>query len=147
MNYMTDNLCLIDSNILLYAIDTADKHKHELAKELLTRCWAGKIKYSVSLQNLSEFFVNATQKISTPITDKDAAEIIKTIIEFQGWNKIAPTKETVVEAIQLSTKNNVHYWDALIAATMIENKIFTIITENTKDFNKIQGIKAKNPFL
>jgi len=39
----------------------------------------------------------------------------------------------------------VHFWDALIAATMIENNVFTIFTENTKDFKKIKGITAINP--
>ena len=42
---------------------------------------------------------------------------------------------------------NINYWDAFIAATMIENKIFNIYTENTKDFLKIDGIKARNPFV
>ncbi len=144
---MTDNLCLIDSNILLYAIDNVNKNKHERAKELLKLCWSGKIKYAVSLQNLSEFFVNATKKISKPLSKETASEIVKSITEFHGWNKIAPTKETIIAATKLSTENNTHYGDALIAATMIENKISTIITENTKDFSKIKGIHAKNPFL
>ena len=41
----------------------------------------------------------------------------------------------------------INCWDAFIAATMIENKIFNIYTENTKDFSKIDGIKARNPFV
>jgi predicted nucleic acid-binding protein len=39
----------------------------------------------------------------------------------------------------------VHYWDALIAATMRENNIFCIYTENG-DFKSIPWLKVINPF-
>jgi predicted nucleic acid-binding protein len=38
------------------------------------------------------------------------------------------------------------FWDALIVATMEENSIDTIITENEKDFKKVKWIKTINPF-
>jgi predicted nucleic acid-binding protein len=52
---------------------------------------------------------------------------------------------TIKSAIDLSNENNMSFWDSLIAATMIENNIFNIYTENVKDF-KISGINAVNPF-
>jgi predicted nucleic acid-binding protein len=39
-----------------------------------------------------------------------------------------------------------HLWDAAIAATMKENDIFEIVTENVKDFKKIPQLKVSNPF-
>jgi predicted nucleic acid-binding protein len=39
-----------------------------------------------------------------------------------------------------------NFWDALIVATMEENSIDTIITENEKDFKKVKWIKTINPF-
>lgn len=138
---------LVDSNIIIYAFDIADKRKHELAKELLTKCWLGKIMLVVSVQNLSEFFVNVTSKIMKPIAIGEAENIVKNIIESRYWIKIAPKQETILNAIKLFVENKKGYWDSLIAATMIENNIFNIYTENTKDFSKIKEITAKNPFV
>ena len=54
--------------------------------------------------------------------------------------------KTVVNALQLSSNYKIHFFDALIVATMEENSIYEIITENEKDFNKISNIRITNPF-
>jgi len=51
----------------------------------------------------------------------------------------------VVKAIELQAAYKAPFWDALIAATMLENGVKTIFTENTADFRKIPFIKAVNP--
>ena len=38
------------------------------------------------------------------------------------------------------------FWDALIAACMLEHGIEVIVTENEKDFKNIAGITVVNPF-
>ena len=140
-----DELVLIDSNILIYSIDSSERGKNERAKKLLTNCWIGETQYAVSLQNLSEFFVNATRKVAKPISKEKGARIVKKIIEFDGFIKLEPTQETIKRALDIASNNAVEYWDALIAATMLENNIRKIYTENTKDFS-IAGITAINPF-
>ena len=67
-------------------------------------------------------------------------------MEFEGFLKLEPKKETISKAMGISIKNNMNYWDSLIIATMIENEIFNIYTENAKDF-KIDEVKIINPFL
>jgi predicted nucleic acid-binding protein len=38
------------------------------------------------------------------------------------------------------------FWDALIAACMLEHGVHTIVTENELDFRKIPGLTVINPF-
>lgn len=140
-----DKLFLIDSNILIYSIDSSETSKHVIAKNLLKPCWLGKTTYCVSLQNLSEFFVNSIKKVAKPLSKEKGAEIVKKIIEFDGFKKLEPTKGTLKKAMDIFIKENIEYWDALIAATMIENNISHVYTENIKDF-RIEGITAINPF-
>jgi predicted nucleic acid-binding protein len=47
---------------------------------------------------------------------------------------------------KISKQHKIHFFDSLLAATMQENGISKILTENVKDFNKIAGIEAENPF-
>lgn len=145
---MTEDECifLIDTNVLVYAYDTKDLKKHRIAKELLSQCWQNMSKYAVSVQNLSELFSIVTQKIERKLPVEQAEQIISDIINFVNFIKIKFDSKTVLGAIDINKRTKCHYYDCLIAATMIENGIFSIYTENTKDFSRIYGVKAVNPF-
>ena len=143
---MKGKIFLIDSNILVYAFDSSGRLKHQKAKELLKKCWKGEEQYAISIQNLSEFFVNITKKIEKPISKETGERIINNIIKFNGFIKLEPKKETISKATAISIKNNMNYWDSLITATMIENEIFDIYTEDMKDF-KAHEVKAINPLV
>ena len=93
-------------------------------------------KYSISIQNLSEFYVVITKKVEKPVPMETAKEIIGDIIEFQNWVVINYDVHTILSAIELNREYEVHYWDALIAATMRENNVFCIYTEDG-DFKRI----------
>jgi predicted nucleic acid-binding protein len=73
-----------------------------------------------------------------------AKEIIEDIIEFQNWIHMDYDPRTILSAIELNREYKVHYWDALIAATMRENKIFCIYTEDG-DFKNIPWLNVINP--
>jgi predicted nucleic acid-binding protein len=143
---MSDELVLIDSNILSYVFDESEPQKCKICSELVADCWKRKRDFAVSVQNLSEFYVVVTKKISNPIPTKVAKDFIELIIDFQGWHVITYNVQTIKSAIGISTKNSIHYWDALLAATMRENNVFSIYTENDKDFKKIPWLKIINPF-
>jgi len=141
---MKDNPALIDTNILVYAYDSVAGFKHKKAKELLKNVWEeGAI---VSLQNLCEFFVVITEKVEKPVSIKQAKEIVEDIISSKEWVIIDRTSETIINAFELTRSTGIHFWDAIIAATMLEFGIKDVITENVKDFSKIKLIKAINPF-
>ncbi len=144
---MKDRLCLLDTNILVYAYDTSeiDSGKHEICKDLIAKCWSLDNEFAISLQNLSEFYVITTKKIENPISTKDAKNIIEGILSFKGWKKINFTANTILSAIDTSSSYKIHYWDALLATTMRENNILCIYTENERDFKKIPWLEVVNP--
>lgn len=149
MNSMTENkeIELLDSNILIYAYDSSEKEKHTIAKNLLADCWKRKKVYALSVQNLSELFVVTTKKITSPLKPDEIKKNIKDITSFSNFNIFAINKNTIINATNISSENNISYWDALIASVMKENYIYTIITENDKDFKKIPWLKVINPFI
>lgn len=141
---MSDELALVDSNLLSYVFDESEPEKRRVCKELVADCWKGRRKYAVSVQNLSEFYVVVTGKISHPIPEKVAKRFIELIISFQGWIIINFNARTIISAIDISMQYDIHYWDALIAATMRENNIFCIYTEDG-DFKSIPWLNVMNP--
>jgi predicted nucleic acid-binding protein len=51
----------------------------------------------------------------------------------------------VLSAIRIHREFDVPYWDALIAATMRENGVTRIYTEDEKSFRKIPWLEVVNP--
>ncbi len=141
-----EEISLIDTNILIYAIDNDEKQKQKIAREIIEKCWKKEKIYCLSVQNLSEFYVNATKFIKNPISTDYAKLIISDICSFDYFKILEIKKDSINSAVNISIKYDIDYWDALIAATMQENNINIIITENTKDFKKIPWIRVISPF-
>jgi predicted nucleic acid-binding protein len=100
----------------------------------------------VALQNLSEFFFAVTRKVQKPVPIVDAKTIVSDILRSSRWVVIDRNAETVVKAMDIVETTRAPFWDALIAACMVEHGIEVIITENEKDFKNIPGITVTNPF-
>lgn len=136
----------IDTNILVYAFDQSEPSKNKKAVELFEKCQAGRYRLAVSTQILSEFVRTVTKKIPEPLTVSETQRIVEHIIQLRQIPVFVIQPETILAAIQCHDTTGVSYWDCLIAETAKANGVYTILTENTKDFSKISGLKAKNPF-
>lgn len=142
---MTESeLFLLDTNILVYGLELKNEERNRIAKEIINSCWQGKNKFAVSSQNLAEFAFVSTRKSKLDL--KQINEIVEYINDFYGFVKIDYTSSTVLSAIAIAEEHKMSFWDSLLAATMRENGIFSIYTENTKDF-RMRWVNAINPFL
>lgn len=135
-------LFLVDTNILVYASEKDEGAKIQKAKELINRCWKGEIALAVSSQNLGEFAYVSVKKAKLNL--EEAKTFAGFIVEFHGFQKISYNAVTVLSAIDIAQEFKTSFWDSLLAATMRENGIFNIYTENISDF-KVSWIKAVNP--
>lgn len=142
---MSEGNRLIDTNILVYAYDISEKTKRRIARTLLDEIWdeGGGV---VTLQNLAEFFVVVTRKVENPISTASVRTIIADILRSRHWLVIDRRAETLLKAVELVEHNGAPFWDALIAACMLEHDVRTIVTENERDFRRIPGITVLNPF-
>lgn len=142
---MKDELFLVDTNILVYSYDASEPEKQKACSSLIKKCWMREASYAIALQNLSEFYVIVTRKIERPLSGEIARKIVKDIIDFSNWQVMGFNDAAVITAIDLSVKYDIHYWDALLCATLKQNGITSIYTENVKDFEKVPWITAVNP--
>lgn len=140
---MTESeLFLLDTNILIYAYDKDEIKKSTKAEELLARCFVGEIVLAISNQNLAEFVYATTRK--SKLSFEQAMINIYDIFNSKTFKKINYSAKTILSAIEIANEFKMPFWDALLAATMRENGIFNIYTENAKDF-KMPWINAVNP--
>lgn len=138
------DLFFVDANILVYAHQRQHDERANTARKILTDCFAGKSRLVISNQVLGEFCRVARHKLDNPIPDQEIAAIIQDISASPDWVVLNYTSTTVLSAMKAD--HPTFFWDGVIAQTMLENGITKIYTENVKDFSKIKGLKAVNPF-
>jgi predicted nucleic acid-binding protein len=137
------SVVFVDSNILIYAHDLDAGVKRERAIATLRELWdsgAGRI----SVQVLQEFYVNATQKLATPVARSTAREIIKT---YGVWIQHATTVDTVTRATELAELSRISFWDALIVASAEEVDADELLSEDLNAGQAISGITVVNPLV
>ena len=129
---------LFDTDVLVYEYDVSEKRRRAVAKALVDNVWdsGGGV---VTLQNLSEL-------VQKPVPVGDAKTIVADILRSSRWMVIDRNAGTVIKAMKIVEAVRAPFWDALIAACMLEHDVEVIVTENEKDFKKIPGITVENPF-
>lgn len=135
---------LVDTNVLVYSTQSNEVEKKAAADREIAQLASAK-EMAISIQNLAEFSRVLLEKVQPP----DSKEKIIGYVEgFSNYSEVLPySPVTVKKAVDICSKHKIHFFDALLAATMLENSVFEIITENTSDFEKVPGIRARNPFL
>ncbi len=139
---MIEKSSLIDSNIWIYFLDASEGAKHAKALAFVRERLLNNDS-CVSVQNLVELYSNITQFIDSPISIEDARTALRQITDSTSVFSYSP--ETIIDATTIQQKYRIHFWDALLCATMRENGITTIYTEDVKDFAKIPWLNVINP--
>lgn len=131
---------LVDSNILIYAHQKNEKEKHSVCSAIVNSL-IDKDDVVLSIQNLVEFSRILGEKASI---DKELVR--QYVFDLSETSRvISYNEQTIMYALMLSKQHRIHFFDALLAATMQENGISKILTENTKDFKKIKWLDVENP--
>ncbi|EQD29021.1 PilT domain-containing protein [mine drainage metagenome] len=101
---------------------------------------------AISSQVLMELYNVITQHISNPVSADNAAAIISDFVDADSWIKLEYSALIAKRAALTASRSKIEIWDALIAETMREYGLVTIVTENVKDFKRVPGVKVINPF-
>ena len=73
-------------------------------------------------------------------------EITESVLRIGNeFTMLLELPQDTITTINLCNNRN-NFYDALLIATMKRHGLTTIITENTKDFDYFDGIRAINPF-
>lgn len=139
----------LDTNILVYAADELSPF-HSKAKEIRDKAARGKSKACISLQVLTEFYSAVTNtKNEIPLSPKKAKKEIESYLRNDFIIKLSPREKTIRRMIDLAQIKGVkgqNIYDTRIVATMLDNGIKRIYTNNDKDFAGFGEIKVINPF-
>ena len=134
---------LLDSNVLVYAVDRREPAKREVAQSLLGALTLSR-RAAGSTQTLGEFFRVATRRIPDPLTADDAAVMVRGFNSV--WRMQSITAHTMLEAIRGHLRYGFPYWDAQLWATARLNHIPLVLSEDFADGSEVEGVRFQNPF-
>jgi predicted nucleic acid-binding protein len=133
----------IDTNILVYAYNSAAGGKQVKAQTLLTDLWNSG-NGCLSVQVFQEFYTVVTRKISEPLATENAVLIIE---DLANWDYHVPDVDDILAAIKIQQRNNLSFWDALIIHSAKKMKCKIIWSEDLNNGRFYDGIKVSNPFV
>lgn len=139
---MNDKI-FVDTNILVYAHDLSAGDRHTKALAMIENLWETETGVT-STQVLQEFYVTVTRKGKKPLKPNEAREIIQ---NYLAWPVQVNDVETTIRASEISEKDCLSFWDALIIAAAHRMQAKKIITEDLNHGQTIEGILIVNPFL
>ncbi|MGF7399206.1 PIN domain-containing protein [Thermoanaerobacterium thermosaccharolyticum] len=129
--------------MLVYAHDISAGRKHEIAKKLLKDLWNTR-NGCLSTQVLSEFYVTITKKVKRPLSPSQASQIIS---DLGLWKLDTPNVEDILDAIQISQRYMISFWDSLIVCSAINLDCSIIWSEDLNSGQYFDKVKVVNPFL
>ena len=139
-NSMSDRY-FVDTNILMYAHDTAAGVKHDRARTLVEGLWRERSGV-LSTQVLQELCVNLRRKSGRPVDMKGAREIVA---DYLSWQVIVNGGESILAALELEEQYHISFWDALVihAAQVAGAEI--LYSEDLSDGQLYGSVRVVNP--
>ena len=132
----------VDTNVWVYAVDTADPGKRARALELVS---PGPLReLIVSTQVLTEFYAVVTRKLATPVAVEDAEAMVR---QLSVLPVVAVDVSLVVAAISGSREWGVSIWDALILRAAESAGCRRVLSEDLADGTSYGSVVVENPFF
>ncbi len=134
--------CFFDTNVLVYAFDKKAPAKSVVAQNLLAECIARSEAF-LSTQVLQEFFTAVTRKLSTPLPHDEAERAVREFAKFPIVNADATL---ILDAIGLSERYLISFWDALIVQAALRAGAEVLYSEDLQDGQVFEALTVRNPF-
>ena len=133
-------LVFVDTNVLIYAQDSADLKKQQHAQAWRRELWktgAGRISFQV----LQEFYVNVAQK--WPNARNQAREEVRDLL---AWSPVRVNAELLERAWLIQDRFKLSFWDSLIVAAAKSASCGYLLTEDLQDGQEFDGLRVLSPF-
>ncbi len=135
-----DKICLIDSNIWLYAfIETQNAVKSGIAKSVIQN---KDISITVSTQIINEVCVNLIRKAH--FSEEKIRELIENF--HNKYDVIGIDREILLKSSEMREQHNFSFWDSLIFVSALYVDAEILYSEDMQDGFAIEKTRIVNPF-
>lgn len=138
---MSEQRITLDTNLLVYAVDTGARDKHAKAQKLAEL--ALKTDCVLTLQALSEFYFAVTRKGKLPAAEARA--------QVEAWQElfpvVVPKPSTLNRAMTAAASLQIGFWDAMLWATARDAGVSLLLSEDFSGGSVLDGVRVVNPLV
>ncbi len=131
----------VDTNILMYAHDSAAGEKHDRARALVEDLWQTRAGV-VSTQVLQELAVNLRRKAKKPLSAQATRDIVS---DYLAWQVVVNAGNSILEALDLESRYQVSFWDALVIQAAHVGGAEVLYSEDLSDGQRYGSVLVSNP--
>jgi predicted nucleic acid-binding protein len=132
----------VDTSILMYAHDASAGEKHQVAKALVENLWEARSGV-VSTQVLQELAVNLRRKSKKPLDVRATRDVVS---DYLAWQVVVNGGDSILEALDLESRFQVSFWDALVIQAAQASGAETLYSEDLSDGQRYGQLRVVNPF-
>jgi predicted nucleic acid-binding protein len=132
----------VDTNVLVYARDSAAGDKQRLAAAWMEYLWKTQ-EGRLSVQVLTEFYVRVTAKLRPGMAPEAARRDVRALM---AWRPRSVEGSTVEGAWLLQDRYGLAWWDALIVSAAQVADCRYLISEDFQAGQDLGGVRVVNPF-
>jgi predicted nucleic acid-binding protein len=130
----------VDTNVLIYALDDADRKKQEAARDWRAELWKRR-QGRISFQVLQEFYAKVTHK--WPSARQNARSEVRDLL---SWRPVTVDSLILEHAWKIQDRYPMSFWDALIVAAAKSASCRYLLTEDFQAGQDLDGLLVVNPF-
>ena len=133
----------LDTNIFVYSFDRGSPAKAKRSASLIKDAVASG-KGIVSYQVVQEFLNVALKQFEKPLTTPEAEQYLATV--FRPLLSVYASQSLFLEALRLSGRYRLSWYDSLIVAAALEGQCATLYSEDLQHGQRIGQTEIQNPF-
>jgi predicted nucleic acid-binding protein len=147
---MTKTRIFLDTNVLVYAHDTASQYHFDSANllaKIIEGLWQG-VLAEQTLIELYRILTNRTAMRNAPLSSAQAHRLIYDVYWVEQFQIIYPTESTLQKTLELAVQRNIvsaKIFDLRLAAVALSAKVDSFATYNVKDFQDIENLTVATP--
>ena len=132
----------VDTNVLVYAHDSASGERHHVARSLLERLWDERCGV-LSTQVIQEFYVNVRKKARRPVSQAEARRLVD---DYLAWDIVVNDEAAIRRAIELEHRYKLGFWDALVVDAANAASADVLYSEDLGHGQVCGNVELVNPF-
>lgn len=140
---MSDRFFL-DTNIFVYEVGSGVPVKQVVAARLVDDALKSG-KGIVSFQVVQEFFSVAFRRFTPPMSPAEAEQVLA--LTFRPLLAIHSSYYLYEQALELTRRHSLSWYDSLIVAAAIESGCSILYTEDIQHGQRFDNLRVQNPFL
>lgn len=133
----------IDTNVLIYQLDTRDPRKHAIAERIVSEALANE-NACISFQVIQECLNTLLRKAEITLDAAATRAYLDTVLA--PLYRVRATLELYRRALELQQRWHFSFYDSVIVAAALEAGCKRLLSEDLQHGQRVESLRIENPF-